>query len=75
MVLMIFLVGTLLGLLGGAIASMRFIRQEMTANVAPKLRLIQLHLEQLEAELDLARATRAVEIHRPLGERRQPPAA
>ncbi len=75
MVPMIFLVGTLLGLLGGAFACMRFLRQEMAANVGPKLRLIQLHLEQIEAELNLALATRAVEIHRPGGERRQPPAA
>jgi hypothetical protein len=45
------------------------------ANVSPRLRLIQLHLEQLESELDLVLATRAADRHRPLGERYQPPAA
>lgn len=74
MVPMIFLVGTLIGLLIGAVACMRYFRQEMVANVGPRLRLIQLHLEQLEAELDLVLATRAADRHRPL-ERYQPPAA
>jgi hypothetical protein len=75
MVPMIFLVGTLIGLLIGAVASMRYFRQEMVANVGPRLRLIQLHLEQLESELDLVLATRAADRLRPIGERYQPPAA
>jgi hypothetical protein len=61
---MIFLVGTLVGMLAGAIASMRYFRQEMTANVAPKLKLIQLHLDNLESEVNLALATRAVDRQR-----------
>ena len=75
MVPMIFLVGTLIGLLIGAAVCMRYFRQEMVANVSPRLRLIQLHLEQLESELDLVLATRAADRHRPLGELYQPPAA
>jgi hypothetical protein len=75
MVPMIFLVGTLIGLLMGAVVCMRYFRQEMVANVSPRLRLIQLHLEQLESELELVLATRAADRHRPLGERYQPPAA
>jgi hypothetical protein len=63
--LMIFLIGALLGLLVGAVACMRYFRQEMAANVGPRLRLIQLHLEQLEGEIDLALATRAAERHQP----------
>ena len=75
MVPMIFLVGTLIGLLIGAAVCMRYFRQEMVANVSPRLRLIQLHLEQLESELDLVLATRAADRHRPLGELHRPPAA
>jgi hypothetical protein len=75
MVPMIFLVGTLIGLLIGAVVCMRYFRQEMVANVSPRLRLIQLHLEQLESELELVLATRAADRHRPLGELYRPPAA
>jgi hypothetical protein len=58
---MIFLVGALVGILIGAITCMRYFRQEMTANVSPKLKLIQLHLDNLESELNLALATRTVD--------------
>lgn len=64
MLVMIFFIGTLFGLLCGAVACMRYFRQEMTANVSPKLKLIQLHLDNLEAELALALATRAADSHR-----------
>lgn len=64
MVIMIFVVGALLGLLVGAIACMRYLRQEMTANVTPKLKLIQLHLDNIEAEVQLALATRTAELRR-----------
>ena len=71
MAIMIFFVGTLLGLLAGAVTCARYFRQEMTANVSPKLKLIQLHLDTLEAELTLALATRAVDSHRPPGDDRR----
>ena len=61
MIIMIFLVGALVGILIGAITCMRYFRQEMTANVSPKLKLIQLHLDNLESELNLALATRTVD--------------
>jgi hypothetical protein len=70
---MIFLVGTLLGLLGGAIVCMRYLRQEMTANVSPKLKLIQLHLDNLEAEVNLALATRVADLSRNHGDNQRPP--
>jgi len=70
---MIFLVGALLGMLTGAIVCMRYFRQEMTANVAPKLKLIQLHLDNLESEVNLALATRTVDRQRyDGGDRGQP---
>jgi uncharacterized membrane-anchored protein YhcB (DUF1043 family) len=65
---MIFLVGALVGILIGAITCMRYFRQEMTANVSPKLKLIQLHLDNLESELNLALATRTVDRQRYHGE-------
>jgi hypothetical protein len=64
MLVMIFFIGTLLGLLAGAMACMRYLRQEMTANVAPRLKLIQLHLDSIEAEINLALAARVVELTR-----------
>jgi hypothetical protein len=64
MLVMIFFIGTLLGLLAGATACMRYLRQEMTANVAPRLKLIQLHLDSLEAEVNLALAMRMAELSR-----------
>lgn len=64
MIIMIFLVGALVGILAGAITCMRYFRQEMTANVSPKLKLIQLHLDNLESELNLALATRTVDRQR-----------
>jgi hypothetical protein len=73
MVVMIFLVGTLLGLLGGAIACMRYLRQEMTANVSPKLKMIQLHLDNLEAEVNLALVTRVADLHHNHGDDQRPP--
>jgi len=64
MLIMIFLTGALLGLLVGAMACVRYIRQEMTANVGPRLSLIQSHLDNLEAEVNLALATRMAELGR-----------
>jgi hypothetical protein len=53
MLVMIFLVGILCGLLAGAVACVRYVRQEMAASIGPKLRLIELHLEVLESEVGL----------------------
>lgn len=64
MIVMIFLVGALFGvLLGGAIC-VRYLRQEIAADIGPKLRRIQLQLENLEAEINLAMATRLTELSR-----------
>jgi hypothetical protein len=62
MFIMIFLIGTLLGLLTGAVACVRYLRQEMTANVVPRLNLLQLHLDNLEAEVNLALVARMAEL-------------
>jgi hypothetical protein len=64
MLIMVFLIGALLGLLAGALVCMRYIRQEMTANLAPRLKLIQRHLDNLGAEVNLALATSLAERSR-----------
>jgi hypothetical protein len=52
--MLIFLVGVLLGALFGATLCVRYLRQEIAANVGPRLRQIQLQLDSLQAELNLA---------------------
>jgi hypothetical protein len=60
--MMIFLVGSLLGLLLGALLCIRFIRQEVAADIGPRLRRIQGQLDTLEAEVALALSTRYAEL-------------
>ena len=56
--MLIFLVGALLGaLLGGALC-VRYLRQEVAANIGPKIQHIQLQLDNIQAELNLAITTR-----------------
>jgi hypothetical protein len=52
--MLIFLVGALLGALFGATLCVRYLRQEIAANVGPRLRRIQLQLDSLQAEINLA---------------------
>lgn len=54
MVLLIFFAGTLLGALAGAIACVRYVRQEMTADIAPRLRRLQVQVDSLETEIRLS---------------------
>jgi ABC-type lipoprotein release transport system permease subunit len=60
--MMIFLVGSLLGLFLGALLCIRFIRQEVTADISPRLKRIQSQLDLLEAEVALALNTRYAEL-------------
>jgi hypothetical protein len=62
MVILIFLVGSLLGLLTGALLCIRFIRQEVAGDIGPRLRRIQIQLDALEAEVGLAIGTRYAEV-------------
>jgi hypothetical protein len=54
MVLLIFFAGALLGALAGAIACVRYVRQEMTADIAPRLRRLQVQVDNLETEIRLS---------------------
>lgn len=62
MTALIFTVGALFGLLSGALLCIRYIRQEVAADIGPRLRRIQLQLETLEAEVGLAIGTRYNEL-------------
>jgi hypothetical protein len=64
--------GTLLGILdGGGAVCVRYLRQEIAADIGPQLRCMQGNLDNLRAALNLALMTRyadlsAAQIHPPL---------
>lgn len=62
MIILIFLVGSLFGLLLGAMLCIRFIRQEVAGDIGPRLRRIQVQLDALEAEVGLVIGTRYAEV-------------
>lgn len=59
--MLIFLVGLLIGVLIGGALCVRFLRREISANVGPELRQLNLKVETLESVLNLALATRQPE--------------
>ncbi len=63
MIVLIFLVGSLSGLLLGALLCIRFVRQGVTGDLAPKLRQIQGQLDTIEAELAYAVSSRYAELN------------
>ena len=60
--MLIFLVGALLGVLLGGALCVRYLRREVAADIGPKLRRMQLQLDNIETELNLAIATRHAEL-------------
>ena len=58
----IFFLGALLGVLFGGTLCAAYIRQEITARIGPKLRRVELQLENVEAQLNLAVMTRYAEL-------------
>jgi len=62
MFLLIFAVGTLLGVLAGGALCVRYLRHEIAADVGPQLRRLQLQLDNLEAAVNLALMTRYAEL-------------
>lgn len=56
------LLGALIGLLIGAAACMRYLRHEMAADICPRLRRLQLQLDNLESAINLALVTRYAEM-------------
>jgi hypothetical protein len=57
-----FLVGALIGALGGCLVCIRYLRREIAADIGPKLRRIQLQLDNLETALNLALVTRYADL-------------
>ena len=71
MLVLIFLVGILLGVLGGGALCVRYLRREIAADIGPVLRRMQLQLDNLDAAVNLALISRYAELsERPL---RDPP--
>jgi hypothetical protein len=62
MVLLIFFLGTLLGVLIGGALCVRYLRQEIAGNIGPRLNRIQLQIDTLESAVNLALVTRQPEI-------------
>jgi len=60
--MLIFVVGALLGVLMGGALCVRYLRREIADDIGPKLKRIQLQLDNIEAELNLAIATRNAEL-------------
>jgi hypothetical protein len=62
MILLIFLVGSLLGILTGGAVCVRYLRSEISADIGPQLRRLQLQLDSLEAAVNLAVMTRYADL-------------
>ncbi len=62
MLILIFLVGALLGVLVGGMFCVRYLRRELAADIGPRLRRMQLQLDNLEAAVNLAVMTRYAEL-------------
>jgi hypothetical protein len=60
--MLIFLVGALLGVLIGGALCVHYLRREVAADIGPKLKRVQLQLDNIETELNLAIMTRHAEL-------------
>lgn len=68
---MAILLGVLIGLLIGAALCVRYLRQEVAANIGPRLRHIEQQIETLQAELSLATEVRLAALSKRLDQDRQ----
>ena len=73
MSLLIFAVGALFGVLIGGALCIHYLRQEVAANIGPKLKQLQLQADNIEAALNLAVASRYAELSQPPWPRGIPP--
>lgn len=65
-------VGVLMGILAGMFLSARYLRQEIAANIGPRLEQIQHQLATLQAEVRLDSAARLERLTERLDERLPP---
>ena len=63
--MLIFFLGALLGVLFGGTLCVVYLRQEIAAGISPKLRRVELQLETIESQLNLAILTRYAELGAP----------
>jgi hypothetical protein len=61
---MIFLLGFLIGVLGGGALCVRYLRQAIAADIGPRLRRVQMQLDNLDMEINLVLATRVANLDR-----------
>lgn len=57
-----FLLGALIGALTGCLICIRYLRREIAADIGPKLRHIELQLDNLESAVNLALVTRYADL-------------
>ncbi len=69
---MAILLGVLIGLLIGAALCVRYLRQEVAANIGPRLRHIEQQIETLQAELTLANEVRLAALSKRLDQGQHP---
>jgi hypothetical protein len=62
LIFLLFLVGVLLGAFSGRALCVSYLRREIADDIGPKLKRMQLQLDIIDAELNLAIATRHAEL-------------
>ena len=60
--MLIFFLGVLLGVLLGGTLCVSYLRQEIAGGINPKLRKVELQLDTIESQLNLAIMTRYAEL-------------
>lgn len=60
--IMLFVIGSLLGVLIGGALCVRYLRREIAADIGPSLRHMRLQLDNLEAAVNLALMSRYLEL-------------
>ena len=60
--MIIFILGMLLGVLGGGAVCVRYLRKEIAADIGPQLRHMHGQLDNLEAALNLALMSRYADL-------------
>lgn len=63
MSVLIFLIGTLIGVVVGSAICVRYLRQEVAARIGPKMDLLQMQMETLQSAVNLALANWHAELH------------
>ena len=62
MIPLIFILGTLVGILAGGALCVRYLRREIAADIGPQLKRMQNQLDNIESAINLALVTRYAEL-------------